>query len=195
VGQCPAWWSSPCRTQVAPSVQRRKVWLTPTTRCHGGVGPSDVCLQQSLHTEVWLTFTTWLPCSNTAKTRNKLGCPKLPGRSQPLVGRSLPYCEDVWSRYCCLTSFFPIADKCLSCEDIAPQSCTMVPRWRLFGDFWVLHFSASRVQHVSDLHPKFALRPYHILRPLRLGQEKRKKKKEETTGQKYTGLPYSIRRS
>ena len=32
VGQCPTWWS-PCRTQVAPSVQRRKVWLTPTTRC------------------------------------------------------------------------------------------------------------------------------------------------------------------
>jgi len=26
VGQCPTWWS-PCRTQVAPSVQRRKVWL------------------------------------------------------------------------------------------------------------------------------------------------------------------------
>jgi len=26
VGQCPTWWS-PCRTQVAPSVQCRKVWL------------------------------------------------------------------------------------------------------------------------------------------------------------------------
>jgi len=30
VGQCPTWWS-PCRTWVAPYVQRRKVWLTPTT--------------------------------------------------------------------------------------------------------------------------------------------------------------------
>jgi len=29
-GQCPTWWS-PCRTQVAPSVQRRKVWLTATS--------------------------------------------------------------------------------------------------------------------------------------------------------------------
>jgi len=29
--QCHGW--SPCRIQVAPSVQRRKVWLTPTTRC------------------------------------------------------------------------------------------------------------------------------------------------------------------
>jgi len=26
VGQCPMWWS-PCQTQVAPSVQRHKVWL------------------------------------------------------------------------------------------------------------------------------------------------------------------------
>ena len=48
---------------VAPSVQRRKVWLTPNT----GV-----------------------PCSNAAKMRNPLklaGVPKLPDRSQPLVGR------------------------------------------------------------------------------------------------------------
>jgi len=26
VGQCPTWWS-PCRTEVVPSVQCRKVWL------------------------------------------------------------------------------------------------------------------------------------------------------------------------
>jgi len=35
-----------------------------------------------------------------------LGCPKLPKRSQPLVGRSSPYCGDMWRRYYCLTSFF-----------------------------------------------------------------------------------------
>jgi len=33
-------------------------------------------------------------------------CPKLVNRSQPLVGRSSPYREDMWRRYCCLTSFF-----------------------------------------------------------------------------------------
>jgi len=38
---------------------------------------------------------------------NLLGCPKLPKRSQPLLGRSLPYCGDIWRTYCCLTSFFP----------------------------------------------------------------------------------------
>jgi len=30
------------------------------------------------------------------------------------------------------------------------------------------------------------------LRWLKLGEEKRKKEEEETTGQKYNGLPYSI---
>jgi len=38
----------------------------------------------------------------------------------------------------------------------------MVPRWRIFGDFMRLVFSASRVQHASDLHLKFALSPHHV---------------------------------
>jgi len=37
---------------------------------------------------------------------NVLGCPKLANISQPLVGRSSPYCWNMWRRYCCLTSFF-----------------------------------------------------------------------------------------
>jgi len=37
---------------------------------------------------------------------NFLGCPKLVNRSQPLVGWSSPYCEDMWRRCCCLTGFF-----------------------------------------------------------------------------------------
>jgi len=79
---------------------------------------------------------------------NSLGCPKLANRSQPLVGRSSPYCEDMWGRYCCLRSFFPIVDTCLSCEDIAWQSCVMVRRWRIFVNFCILYFQqASRVQN------------------------------------------------
>jgi len=37
---------------------------------------------------------------------NLQGCPKLANRSQPLVGRSSPYYEDMWSSYRCLTRFF-----------------------------------------------------------------------------------------
>jgi len=45
--------------------------------------------------------------------------------------------------YCCLTSFFPIVDTCLSCEDIARQSCAMVPRWRFLTTFCVLYFQRA----------------------------------------------------
>ena len=57
---------------------------------------------------------------------NLQGCLKLPDGSQRLVGQSSPYCEDMWRTYRCLTSSFPIVDMCLSCEDIARQSCTTV---------------------------------------------------------------------
>ena len=94
-------------------------------------------------------------CSNEAKARNRLkfaGCPKLVNRSQPIVGRSSPYCEDIiWMRYGCLISFFPIVDTCLSCEDTAEQRCEMVPRWRIFGDFLRPAFPSIRVQNVSCL--------------------------------------------
>jgi len=97
------------------------------------------------------------------KTRwNLLGCPKIANRSQPLVDRSSPYCEDSWRTYCCLTGFFPIVNTYLSCEDIARQSCAMVRRWRFFESFLSPVFSASRMQHISDLHSKFTLRPHHV---------------------------------
>jgi len=74
---------------------------------------------------------------------NVLGCPKLDNRSQPLVSWSSPYCEDMWGRHCCLTSFFSIVDPCLSCKDIADK----VVRWCADGEFlaifWVLHFQRA----------------------------------------------------
>jgi len=61
-----------------------------------------------------------------------------------------------------LNRFFPIVDTCLICEDIARQSCAMVPRWRFLATFLRPEFAASRVQQVSDLHSKFALRPHRV---------------------------------
>jgi len=57
-----------------PSVQRRKVWLTPTTR---------------------------MPYSNAAKTRNPLKLAGVPQARQPIsaaVGRSSPYCKNMCRR-------------------------------------------------------------------------------------------------
>ena len=75
---------------------------------------------------------------------NYLGCPKLLDHSQPLAGRSSPYCGNMWRTYCCLTRFFPIVDTCLRCEDMARQSCAMVPRWRFFAS---CIFSEPRAVH------------------------------------------------
>jgi len=62
-----------------------------------------------------------------------------------------------------LNGFFSIVDACLIREDIARQSCAMVPRWRFLATFLRPVFSASRVEHISDLHSKFALRlSYHV---------------------------------
>ena len=75
---------------------------------------------------------------------NFQGCPKLTKRSQPLVGRSSPYYGDVWRRYCCLTSFFRLSiHACLICEDIARQTCAMVPRWRFLATFCVLYLQRA----------------------------------------------------
>jgi len=49
-----------------------------------------------------------VPCSNAAKTRN------------PLKFTGVPQTR-------CLTSFFPIVVMCLSYEDVARESCAMVP--------------------------------------------------------------------
>ena len=61
-----------------------------------------------------------------------------------------------------LLNKFPIVDTCLGYEDIAGQIFAMVPRWRFFDDFVRPVFAASQLQHVSDLHLKFALRPHHV---------------------------------
>jgi len=101
---------------------------------------------------------------------------------------SSPHCGNMWRRYCCLTSFFPIVDMCLSWEDIARQSCAMVPRRRICGDFLHPVFSASRVQYVSDLHLKFALRPHHVwkygIHPICDGWDRQGKKKKDKRNHK-----------
>jgi len=93
------------------------------------------------------------------KTRwNLLECPKLANRSQPLVGRSSPYCKNIWGRYCCLTSFFQLS----ICALLRRYSPTKLYDGAQMAIFLHPVFPASRVQHVSDLNSKFALRPHHV---------------------------------
>jgi len=117
---------------------------------------------------------------------NLLGCPKLTNRSQPLVGWSSSYCEDICGRHCCLTSFFPIVDTCLSCEDIAQQCFAMVPRWQIFGDFCVLHFQRAACStfqtcilnsHWGHTTCRSMVDIQSVTAEIRRGKKRRKKKK------------------
>ena len=124
---------------MAPSVQRRKVWMTPNT----GV-----------------------PCSNAAKTRNKLKFAGVPQTTGWISAVSRPKFTILWERVekaLPLNKFFSDCRYVpYSCEDIARQSCMMVPRWRFVDDFLRPVFAACTLQHVSDRHLKFALRPHHV---------------------------------
>ena len=114
---------------------------------------------------------------------NSLGCPKLVNRSQPLIGRRLPYCDDIWRRYCCLTS-------CFDCRHVlvTKKQPDKAVRWCPDGEFLaffcIQYFSASSVQHISDLHSKSALRQHHVWKYGRHpicggGEQARKKKKKQ----------------
>ena len=122
-------------SKVAPSVQRRKVWLTPTTR---------------------------VPCSNAAKTRNPLKFGGVPQTPEPISTASGP-------KFTLLSGQVEevlLFNKCFSdCQHVhylrrysQPKLCDGAE----MAIFLRPLFSASRVQHVSDLHPKFALRPHHV---------------------------------
>jgi len=142
-----------------PSVQRRKVWPMPTT---------------------------WLLCSNAAKTRMPLklaGVPQTtgPDRSQPLLGRSSPYYGDIWRTYCWLTSYFSVVDTCLISEDIARQNCAMVPKWRFFASCISREPRAARFRPASEIRTKatpcMEVWQTSNLRRLRLGEKKKKERR------------------
>jgi len=73
--------------------------------------------------------------------------------------------------------------------------------WRFFAFCIFSEPRAARFRPASEIRTKATpcveVWQTSTLRRLRLGEEKKKKerkKEEETTGQKYNGLPYSIRR-
>ena len=105
------------------------------------------------------------PCSNAAKTRKPSKLAGVPQTNETISATSRPKFTMLWGHVeeiLLLNKFFQIVDRCLSCEEIARQSCAMVPRWRFFASFLRSVFSSSRMQQVSDLHCKFALRPHHV---------------------------------
>jgi len=110
--------------------------------------------------KVWLTPTTRVPCSNAAKTRNSLKFAGVPQTTGPISAASGPKFTILWGHVeeiLLLNIFFRLSIRALF-ANIPPDKFL---RWCHNGNFCVL-FSASRVQHMSDMHSKFALRPHHV---------------------------------
>jgi len=126
--------------------------------------PAECRWRPLFNTAFWLTPTTRVPCSNPAKSRNLLklaGVPQTNETISPARGPYYcsPYYGDMWRTYCCLTSFFPIVNTCRSCEDIARQSCAMVPRWRFLATFLHPIFSASACRTFQTCILKYGRHP------------------------------------
>ena len=104
-------------------------------------------------------------CSNAAKTRDPLKLAGVYQTNETISAASRPnftILQDLWGRYCCLTSFFRLSIRALVVKILLDK----VVRWCLDGEFLAIFlrpaFPASRVQHISDLHSGFALGPHHV---------------------------------
>ena len=154
--------------------------------------------------KVWLTLTTWLPCSNDAKTWKPLKLARVPQTTGQILAASRLKFTILWRHLeetLLLNKFFSDGRYVPQLRRYSPTKLYDGAQMATFWRFFESCISASRVQHVWDLYPKFALRPHHVWKYGRHPisdrwdkARKKKKKKEETTGQKYNGLPYSIGR-
>jgi len=88
--------------------------------------------------KVWLASGKRRRSSDEGKTRNPLKftgvartCQQISAVSRPTFTILRGHVEDILL----VNTFFPVVDKCLNCEDIARQSCAMVPRWRFLATF------------------------------------------------------------
>jgi len=102
-----------------------------------------------------------MQCSNAAKTQNLfkfVGVPQTPEPISAVSGPKFTILSGDVEEVLVLNKFFPIVDTCLVAK-IWPDK---VVRWYRDGNFLRPVFAASHVQQISDLHSKFALRPYHV---------------------------------
>ena len=103
-----------------------------------------------------------VPCSNAAKTRNPLkfaGVPQTPEPFSAVSGPKFTILSGHVEEVLLLNKFF---FRLLIHALVAKIWPDKVVRWCRDGDFLRPVFAESRVQSISDLHSKFALRPHHV---------------------------------
>jgi len=132
------WWTVGLICRAEPKQKKREMWANAQRD-----GRPAEYRWRPLFKAAKFGWRLLLECRAVALPRrethwNLQGCPKLANRSQPLVGRRSPYCEDMSRRYCCLTRFFFRLSIRALVAKIQPDK---VVRWCRDDDFW--QFSAS----------------------------------------------------
>jgi len=100
--------------------------------------------------KISLTPSTRVPCSNAAKLRDLLKLAGVPQTNETISAASrlkFTTLQGHVGEILLFNKFFPIVDTCLSCEDIAQQSCAMLPRWRIFGSCISSELRAAHFRH------------------------------------------------
>jgi len=123
----------------------------------------------------------------TCETRlNFLGCRKLVNRSQPLVGRSSPYCGGHVEGILLFNKFyFRLSIHALVAKIQSDKIVRRCPDGEFSLIFCVPYFQRAACSTFSDLHSKFALRRHRVwkygrtsnLRRLRIGEEKKERRR------------------
>ena len=117
---------------------------------------------------VWLTPATRVPCSNAAKARNPLKLAGVPQTTGQFSAASGPKFTILWGHLeeiLLLNKFFSLSICALVANRYSP---TKLHDGAQMVIFLGPAFPASRMQHISDLHSKFALGPHHVSKYSRL---------------------------
>ena len=129
----------PCMTPINTSHNSRGQWKTVIklemwANAQRDGRPAEYRWRPLFNAAVWLTTATRVPCSNAAKTRNPLKLPGVPQTNEMISAASGAKFTILWAHVeeiLLLNKPFSdcrFFDTCLSCEDIARQSCGIVPR-------------------------------------------------------------------
>jgi len=107
----------------------------------------------------------WMPCSNAAKTQNPLkfvGVPQTNERISAVSGPKFTILSGHVKEILLLNKFFSDCRCMPYLRRYSPTKLCDGAQMAIFGDFLGPAFTASCVQHISDLHSKFELGPRHV---------------------------------
>ena len=127
--------------------------------------PAEYRWRPLFNAAVWLTPTTRVLCTNAAKTQNPLKLPGVPQTNERISAASGPKFTILWGHVgeiLLLNKFFSDCRYMPSLQRYSPTKLCDGAQMAIFGDFLRPAFAASRVQHISELHSKFALGPRHV---------------------------------